>query len=46
MNGDGVLEVVVGTLSGKIYVLDGKTGRDVNHFPFQVGFSCCVLCVR
>jgi hypothetical protein len=37
VNGDGQLEVVVGTLSGKIYVMSGKTGKDIKPFPFQVG---------
>lgn len=36
VNGDGELEVVVGTYNGRVYVLHGATGTDVAPFPFQV----------
>ncbi len=35
IDGDGELEVVVGTTSGKIYALAGKTGQDTGPFPFE-----------
>ena len=35
VNGDGRLEVVCGTTSGQIFVLDGHTGRNIPNFPFQ-----------
>ena len=35
VNGDGRLEVVFGTTSGQIFVLDGHTGRNIPNFPFQ-----------
>ena len=33
VNGDGHLEILVGSLSGAIFVLD-RAGRDVENFPF------------
>ena len=39
VNGDGALEVIVGTLSGAVYVMDARTGKDVEPFPFTV--CCC-----
>lgn len=35
VNGDGVLEVVLGTATGAIAVLSGISGRDVAPFPFM-----------
>ena len=35
INGDGVLEVVLGTSSGVVVVLSGISGRDVAPFPFR-----------
>ncbi|CAI5525941.1 unnamed protein product [Closterium sp. Naga37s-1] len=35
VNGDGFTEVVIGSSSGHIYVLDGRTGKDVGGFPFR-----------
>ncbi|CAI5458896.1 unnamed protein product [Closterium sp. Yama58-4] len=35
VNGDGFTEVVIGSSSGHIYVLDGRTGKDVGAFPFR-----------
>ncbi|GJP35206.1 hypothetical protein CLOM_g19716 [Closterium sp. NIES-68] len=35
VNGDGFTEVVLGSSSGHIYVLDGRTGKDVGAFPFR-----------
>ncbi len=35
VNGDGILEVVVGTASGLIAVLSGISGKDVAPFPFR-----------
>jgi len=35
VDGDGNLEIVLGTASGYIYVLDGKTGVDKSPFPFR-----------
>eukprot|EP00475_Leptophrys_vorax_P031313 TRINITY_DN47392_c0_g1_i1.p1 TRINITY_DN47392_c0_g1~~TRINITY_DN47392_c0_g1_i1.p1 ORF type:complete len:550 (-),score=28.73 TRINITY_DN47392_c0_g1_i1:140-1690(-) len=35
VNGDGFTEVVVGTSSGHMYVMDGRTGKDVGAFPFR-----------
>ncbi len=35
INGDGVLEVVIGTSSGVVVVLSGISGRDVAPFPFR-----------
>jgi hypothetical protein len=32
---DGDLELVIGTTSGKIYALSGKTGQDTGAFPFE-----------
>jgi hypothetical protein len=34
VNGDGVLEVVLGASSGALFVLSGISGRDVSPFPF------------
>ncbi len=35
VNGDGVLEVVLGASSGALFVLAGISGRDVSPFPFM-----------
>ena len=35
VNGDGRLEVVVGTEAGQLHVLEGATGRALPGFPFQ-----------
>ena len=35
INGDGELEVVFGTQSGDIFAVSGKTGRDLQNFPFR-----------
>ncbi|WOL02009.1 protein DEFECTIVE IN EXINE FORMATION 1 isoform X1 [Canna indica] len=35
VNGDGHSEIVVPTVSGKIYVLSGLDGSDVRPFPFR-----------
>ncbi len=35
VNGDGVLEVVLGSSSGVLFVLSGISGRDVAPFPFR-----------
>ena len=35
VNGDGVLEVVLGASSGALFVLLGISGRDVSPFPFM-----------
>ena len=35
VNGDGVLEVVLGASSGALFVLSGICGRDVSPFPFM-----------
>ena len=35
VNGDGILEVVVGTASGLMAVLSGISGKDVAPFPFR-----------
>lgn len=35
VNGDGKLEVVVGTEGGALHVLEGSSGRPLPNFPFQ-----------
>jgi hypothetical protein len=35
VNGDGNLEVVLGTANGFIFALDGSTGEDIANFPFR-----------
>ena len=35
VNGDGKLEVVVGTEGGALHVLEGATGKALPSFPFQ-----------
>lgn len=35
VNGDGRTEVVVATSDGRVYVLDGATGKDVAPFPVR-----------
>ena len=35
INGDGLLEVVLGTSSGVVVVLSGISGQDVAPFPFR-----------
>ncbi|PNH00541.1 hypothetical protein TSOC_013631, partial [Tetrabaena socialis] len=35
IDGDGQLEVVVGTASGHIYALAGSTGADIPHWPYR-----------
>ena len=35
IDGDGELELVVATASGKIHALQGKTGADKAPFPFE-----------
>lgn len=35
VNGDGKLEVVVGTEGGALHVLEGSTGTSLPNFPFQ-----------
>lgn len=35
INGDGALEVVLGSASGAVFALAGATGRDVAPFPFR-----------
>ena len=35
VNGDGRLEVVVGTEGGALHVLEGSSGRPLPNFPFQ-----------
>lgn len=37
VNGDGLLEVVVGTSMGFLYVLDAKTGNALDGWPIQMG---------
>ena len=37
MDGDGELEVVVGTSSGAIHALRGSTGKTMAPFPFLPG---------
>lgn len=37
VNGDGLLEVVVGTSMGFLYVLDPKTGDALEGWPIQMG---------
>lgn len=34
-DGDGKLEIVIGTFDGRIFVLDGATGKDKPGFPFR-----------
>lgn len=34
-DGDGKLEIVLGTFDGRIFVLDGATGKDKPGFPFR-----------
>ena len=36
INSDGILEVLCGTSSGKIYALNGHTGEIITPYPFQV----------
>ena len=36
INGDGLLEVVFGTLSGRIFAVKGSTGNDTGPFPIKV----------
>lgn len=35
INGDGVLDVVLSTVSGHIWALNGQTGQALPHFPFK-----------
>ncbi|KAI8106939.1 hypothetical protein M9434_001589 [Picochlorum sp. BPE23] len=37
VNGDGLLEVIVGTSMGFLYVLDAKTGNALDGWPIQMG---------
>lgn len=37
VNGDGLLEVIVGTSMGFLYVLDAKTGDALDGWPIQMG---------
>ena len=37
VNGDGVLEVVLGTSVGFLYVLDGRSGDALEGWPLQMG---------
>lgn len=37
VNGDGMLEVIVGTSMGFLYVLDAKTGNALDGWPIQMG---------
>ena len=34
-DGDGKLEIIIGTFDGRIFVLDGATGKDKPGFPFR-----------
>lgn len=40
VTGNGALEIVIGTVSGHLHVLDAKTGQDKAPFPFRSG--CCL----
>lgn len=35
INGDDRIDIIVGTASGNIFVLDGTTGKDIAPFPFR-----------
>jgi outer membrane protein assembly factor BamB len=35
VDGDGKLEIIIGTFDGRIFVLDGSTGKDKPGFPFR-----------
>jgi len=37
LDGDGSMEVIVGTEMGMLYVVDGASGYDRRPFPFQMG---------
>jgi len=37
IDGDGMIEVVVGTMAGRIHALKGTDGSEVSGFPFQAG---------
>ena len=36
MNGDGKLNVVLGTRAGDLYVLEAATGTPIENFPMQI----------
>lgn len=35
VDGNGILDVVVGTVSGHVWVLDGATGKSIPNFPLR-----------
>eukprot|EP00808_Paulinella_micropora_P029977 g51366.t1 len=37
VDGDGKLDVVVGTLAGTVWALHGQTGKPLTHFPVKTG---------
>lgn len=37
IDGDGMIEVVVGTMAGRIHALKGSDGSEVSGFPFKTG---------
>lgn len=38
VDGDGLLEIVFGTLDGRVHAIRGTDGSPIPNFPFQTGF--------
>lgn len=38
VDGDGLLEIVFGTLDGRVHAVRGTDGSPIPNFPFQTGF--------
>jgi hypothetical protein len=38
IDGDGLLEIVFGTLDGRVHAIKGTDGSPIPNFPFQTGF--------
>lgn len=38
IDGDGLLEIVFGTLDGKVHAIRGTDGSPIANFPFQTGY--------